>query len=138
MRFYGLVLAVGGLLALHVRADDKADAAAEVKKLQGTWLPHSQTFAGKPFDDVDPSEIVFAGDTLTMGKAGEKARFTVDPSGKPKTMDIKPEKDPGPGVVVGAAIYELDGDTLRICFGSPRPKELTDKDQPLYTFKRKK
>jgi uncharacterized protein (TIGR03067 family) len=141
MRFYSLALVVGGLLALHVGAEDKKDAAVEVKKLQGTWLVHSQTFEGKPHDDMKPSEFVFAGGTLTIktvGGADEKMTFTIDPSGKLKTMDVKPEKEPEVGVVVGAAIYELDGDTLKVCIGLPRPKDLTDKDQPLLTLKRKK
>jgi uncharacterized protein (TIGR03067 family) len=142
MRFYGLALAIGGLLALHVGAQDKKDAAAAaVKKLQGTWLVHSQTFEGKPHDDMKPSELVFAGRTLTIkvkGVADEKMTFTIDPSGKPKAMDVRPEKKPEAGVVVGAMIYELDGDTLKVCIGLPRPKELTDKDQPLLILKRKK
>jgi uncharacterized protein (TIGR03067 family) len=142
MRFYGLALTMGGLLALNAGAQDKKDAAAaEVKKLQGTWLVHSQTFEGKPHDDMKPSAFVFAGSTLTIkakGAADEKMTFTIDPSGKPKTMDVKPEKDPGQGVVVWAAIYELDGDTLKVCIGLPRPKELTDKDQPLLILKRQK
>jgi len=142
MRFYVMALAVGGLLAVHVGAGDKKDAAAsEVKKLEGSWLVHSQTFQGKPHDDGKPSEFVFAEGTLTIKMGGgteEKMTFTVDPSGKPKTMDVKPEKKPGEGVVVGAAIYELDGDTLKVCIGLPRPTELTDKDQPLLILKRKK
>ena len=142
MRFYGLALAAGGLLALQVGAEDKKDAAAaEVNKLQGTWLVHSQTFEGKQHDDMKPSEFVFAGGTLTIkaeGGADEKMTFTVDPSGKLKAMDVKPEREPGPGVVVGAAIYELDGDTLKVCIGLPRPSELTDKAQPLLILKRKK
>jgi uncharacterized protein (TIGR03067 family) len=142
MRFYGLVLPVCGLLALHAGAEDKKDTAAgEVKKLEGNWLVHSQTFEGMPHDDMKPSEFVFAGSALTIkteGETDEKMTFTVDPSGKIKTMDFKPEKKPAEGVVVGVAIYELDGDTLKVCIGLPRPKELTDKDQPLLILKRKK
>jgi uncharacterized protein (TIGR03067 family) len=142
MRFYGLVLMAGGLLAPHVGAEDtRDDAVAEAKKLQGTWLVQSQTFRGKPHDDMKPSEFAFAGATLTIktpGAADEKMSFTVDPSGQLKAMDVKPEKEPGEGVVVGAAIYELDGDTLKVCIGLPRPKELTDQDQPLLILKRKK
>ncbi len=142
MRRCGLVIAAGCLLALNAGAEDRAGAAAaEIKKLEGTWLVHSQTFGGKPHDDMKPSAFVFAGSTLTIKTAGgsdEKMTFTIDPSGKPRTMDVKPEKDPGAGVVVGAAIYELDGDTLKVCIGLPRPQDLTDKDQPLLTLKRKK
>jgi uncharacterized protein (TIGR03067 family) len=142
MRFYSLALAVGGLLALHVGAEDKTDGAVgEVKKLQGSWSVQSQTFRGQPHGDMKPSEFVFAGGTLTVKTEGgteERMTFTVDPSGKPKAMDVKPEEKPREGVIVGAAIYELDGDTLKVCIGLPRPKELTDKDQPLLILKRKK
>jgi uncharacterized protein (TIGR03067 family) len=142
MRLCGLLIAAGCLVALNAGAEDKTDAVArEIKKLEGTWLVHSQTFQGKPHDDMKPSEFVFAGSTLTIKTAGgdvEKMTFTIDPSGKPRTMDGKLEKEPGAGVVVGAAIYELVGDTLKVCIGLPRPTELTDKDQPLLILKRKK
>jgi uncharacterized protein (TIGR03067 family) len=137
-----MALAVCGMLVLHVGAGDKKDAAAaEVKKLEGTWVVHSETFQGKPFVDSKSSEFVFAGSTLTIkteGEANDKMTFTVDTSGKPKAMVFKPEKKPEEGVLVGEAIYELDGDTLKVCIGLPRPKELTDKDQPLLILKRKK
>ena len=119
------------------------DAVAwEIKKLEGSWQVQSQTYQGNPFDDSKPNEFVFSGNTLTIKTRGQddaKMTFTIDPAKKPKTMDVKPEKEPEPGtkVVNGELIYELNGDTLKICVGFPRPKELTDKDQPLIILKRK-
>jgi hypothetical protein len=41
----------------------------------------------------------------------------------------------------GAGIYELKGDTLKVCYGSERPAEFKtkpDSSQKLYVFKREK
>ena len=54
-------------------------------------------------------------------------------------MDLNPENE-RLKADVGKAIYELDGDTLKLCLGPPdnRPTEFTDKDKALLVLKRKK
>jgi uncharacterized protein (TIGR03067 family) len=63
----------------------------------------------------------------------------VNPAGKPKTMDLLRTEDQEKLI---EALYELDGDTLRVCYGSDeRPTGFTakkDSKQKITTFKRKK
>jgi uncharacterized protein (TIGR03067 family) len=137
-----LVMAVIAV-AFLVGADDKKEEALkkELKSLEGTWTVASATFQGKA-DKEEAGEFIFAADQLTMkNKEGKKetVSFKIDPSKKPKIMDFTPaaeKKNASPG----KAIYELDGDTLKICVGPPdkRPDEIGDKGQVLFTLKRKK
>ena len=113
----------------------------EVKKLEGTWVVVSATLDGKPIESEERArEVSFAGYKLVIKtEAGkeEKWTFKIDPTKKPKTLDVTPEVKATPAKV-GSAIYELDGDRLKICIDDPRPKEFTDTDQPLLIFKRKR
>ena len=70
-----------------------------------------------------------------------KAKITIDPSKKPKTIDY----DMSEGFSKGKkqlGIYELSGDTFKACFNSPgaeRPKELKSGDGLTFSeWKRKK
>ena len=75
---------------------------------------------------------VCTGDEVTVTMAGQvylKAKFAVDPSKTPKTIDYqmidgftKGKKQLG--------VYELEGDTFKACFGKPgaeRPTDFTSK-----------
>ncbi len=63
------------------------------------------------------------------GQVFLKAKITLDPSKKPKTIDYRMLE----GFTKGKTqlgIYELDGDTFRSCFsapGDPRPTDFTTK-----------
>jgi uncharacterized protein (TIGR03067 family) len=66
--------------------------------------------------------------TVTIGgKPFMKAKFTIDPTKKPKTIDYMVLE----GLTKGKkqlGIYELDGDTVKFCFAVPdkeRPKDFT-------------
>jgi uncharacterized protein (TIGR03067 family) len=130
-------------VAFLAGADDQKDDALkkELKSLEGTWTVASATFKGKS-DKEEGGEFIFTPDQLTIkSKDGKKeiVSFKIDPSKKPKIMDFTPgaeKKNASPG----KAIYELDGDTLKICVGPPdkRPDEISDKGQVLFTLKRKK
>jgi uncharacterized protein (TIGR03067 family) len=122
------ILAVGLLLG----ADDKqADAKKDQEKLQGDWTLQSGERDGEQF----PEEILKAlkrnitGDKIVVTRDGEtvaKGTFTLDAAQKPKTIDIKPEGADKP--VQG--IYELEGDTFKLCYAAPgeaRPKEFATK-----------
>jgi uncharacterized protein (TIGR03067 family) len=92
--------------------------------------------------------LTFTGDKVravnvnTGGKEVElHHRFRLDPSRKPKTIDLTDPDDARKQAVLG--LYELDGDTLRLCFpsrpGRERPKALEAKERTdtyLLTFKR--
>jgi uncharacterized protein (TIGR03067 family) len=129
--------------ALLVAADDtKKDdmVKKELKKLEGTWTVESAMRNGEDTTRKGPSEVTFSGDSLSMNEGGKerKGKITVDPTKNPKTIDFQPEEKKEH---IGMAIYDLKGDTLKICIGSPdkgRPTEFSDKDQVLVTLKRKK
>lgn len=113
-----------------MRADDKADIEKELKKLQGAWTFESVEAGGKklPADQFKDMTVVFAGDKYSV-KMGdmvvEAATLTVDPSKTPKTFDAKVADGPNKGKVY-LAIYEISGDTLKVCFdgeGKQRPTE---------------
>jgi uncharacterized protein (TIGR03067 family) len=138
-----LLIVVAGLL---VGADDtkKDDAIKEeLKKLEGTWVVESATRNGKDDRKGGPSECTFSGGMLSMKEEDgteRKGKITIDPTKNPKTLDFEPEQKKG-NEGTGRAIYELKGDTLKICISPPgteRPTEFSDKDQILVTLKRKK
>jgi uncharacterized protein (TIGR03067 family) len=71
----------------------------------------------------------------TGGKEVEfKNVFKLDPSRKPKEIDLTPDGE-GKGKTV-AGLYELEGDSLRVCFpGQPdaeRPTRLESKEGENY------
>jgi uncharacterized protein (TIGR03067 family) len=138
-----VILAAGSLIA----ADNKRDDAIkkELKNLRGTWVPTSGKANGSVPSpkELRKMKVVLAGDKWTLhfeGKTAE-ATFKIDPTKKPKTIDLHPKTAKGQ-VVVG--IYELEGDTLKICMPEPstgkkRPTEFSGKDgKSLMTFEREK
>ena len=115
----------------RVKDDAKAEAArAEQKRFEGTWKFVSMVIGGKPVpeENFKDSRLVFEGDRFTS-KGAETARgtYAVDPTGKPKTIDITIPLDSGKNITM-LGIYELEGDTYKICSappGRPRPKEFS-------------
>jgi uncharacterized protein (TIGR03067 family) len=115
--------------------------------LQGTWLPSAAEVGGKAFpDEVRKSiKLVIKGDryTVTLGKAVDRGTVKLNPSAKPKEMDITGTDGPNKGKTI-LAIYERDGDTLRVCYdlgGKGRPTEFKTRAGTqlfLVTYKRQK
>ncbi|MFL5244643.1 MAG: TIGR03067 domain-containing protein [Gemmataceae bacterium] len=121
------LIASGGTGA---RADDKADVAKELKKFQGTWTFESVEAGGKklPADQFKGMTVTFDGDKYSV-KTGDKvveaATQKLDPSKSPKTLDAKVTDGPNKGTVI-LGIYDISGDTLKVCFdpeGKKRPTE---------------
>ncbi len=121
--------------------------AKDEETIQGTWLPATAEIAGKPFpDDLRKSiKLVIKDDkyTVTIGKMMDQGTAKMKPSAKPKEMDITGTEGPNKGKTF-LAIYELDGDTLKICYdlgGKNRPTEFKTKEGTqlfLVTYKREK
>jgi uncharacterized protein (TIGR03067 family) len=102
----------------------------ELEKLKGEWSVVSiDTGADVPIpaDALKMIKFIIKDDRFVVEVAGkgQDAKFKIDPGKSPKQMDITPQEGPKKDKV-GLAIYELDGDTLKICHredGEGRPKE---------------
>jgi uncharacterized protein (TIGR03067 family) len=113
--------------------------------IEGTWLPSAAELGGKKFpDEVRKSiKLVVKGDqyTVTVGTQPDRGTCKLDPSAKPKALDINGTDGPNKGKMI-LAIYERDGDTLRICYdlsGKSRPTEFSSREGTrlfLVTYKR--
>jgi uncharacterized protein (TIGR03067 family) len=132
--------------ALFGPADDPAKS--DLDKLQGTWVLVKMEAEGDevPAEHFEGRNAVYEGNRLTL-REGEDVRrrgiVTLDPSRKPKSMNTWDRDGPYEDSTV-PGIYEVEGDTLRVCFARPnqdRPKEFTTKGGTgfLYcVYKRKK
>jgi uncharacterized protein (TIGR03067 family) len=139
--------ALGLTLALAAEARPGADVKKEADKLQGTWTAEKGLLDGTDvIEKVGNLQVIFSGDQIIFrgtekGKPKEKkATFAIDPAQKPRAIDLTPP-ELKPNEAPARGIYELDGDTLRLCIAGanrPRPTEFSDKGQVLFTLKRKK
>ena len=122
----GLVVS-GGASTL---AGGKADVETEVKKFQGVWTVESLESGGKkvPTDLFKDMTLTYEGDKYTVKNGKDVIQVgtqKLDPSKSPKTLDGKITEGFGKGSVM-PGIYEIDGDTLKVCFdeeGKKRPTE---------------
>ena len=130
-RLLWLVLAVGFVIGA-----DKVDDAAkkEMTKLEGTWIATLGEEEGNkaPEEELKKMKLVFKGDKFTA-TAGDRlimeGTLQVDPTKKPRAVDLKSTKGRLQGQT-GLGIYELDGDTLKLCLVEPtrdRPSDFTSK-----------
>ena len=123
-----LVLTASG--GTGARADDKADVENELKILRGTWTFESVEAGGKevPAAQFKGITVTFEGDKYTVKKGDEviqAATQKLDPSKSPKTLDVTVAEGPNKGAVM-LGIYEISGDTLKVCFdpeGKKRPTQ---------------
>ena len=128
-------------VACAVVAVATALAPDEARETGGTWVVESTSRDKELAAPWKGSEWGFAKDIVTVKwPRGRELTFpfTVDPAKMPKAMDFAPPKkskqEPWP------MIYELDGDSLKLCIGSgdKRPAKFTDKDGFIVVLKRKK
>ena len=96
-----------------------ADQPDDARSLQSTWTPIKAELGGNPVPDAVLKKITLK---LDNGKyeasvAGEpdKGTYTLDSANKPKGMTVNGIEGPNKGKSF-PAIYELSGDTLRICY----------------------
>jgi uncharacterized protein (TIGR03067 family) len=115
--------------------------------MEGTWKVESAQVGGKEIESSDLKDVV-----VTIKGAVYEVRFKdkqdagtlkLDEAQKPKTMDATDTEGDDVGKVV-KAIYELSGDTMRVCYaseGGERPTELVSREGAkwlLLTYKREK
>lgn len=119
---------------LLLGAGETTDAKKELAKFEGTWEVNGLTYDGE--EHKLKFKIVFKGEEGTV-KNNEKVadeyakiKFKIDPSAKPKAMDITVTA----GTQTDSAmkgIYEFKDGELRICakvFGEGRPSEFASAD----------
>jgi uncharacterized protein (TIGR03067 family) len=142
------VLLVAFGLALTItsssRSDDAKDAA---RALEGTWLPTAAELAGQKYPEkiLKTMKLVIKDEkyTVTVGEGVDKGDLKFNPSANPKEMDIISTDGANKGKTF-LTIYELDGDTCKVCYelsGKSRPTEFKTKEGTqlfLVTYKREK
>jgi uncharacterized protein (TIGR03067 family) len=129
-------------------ADRREAARKDLERLQGTWTLVAMENEGNPLppEHFEGWSAVYEGDALTL-KAGDQVRrrgvVTLDPSRTPKAINTWDMDGPYEDQTL-AGIYDLDGDTLKLCFSRPgqeRPTKFVTKEGPgflLVVYKRKK
>jgi uncharacterized protein (TIGR03067 family) len=106
------------------------DVKKDLEKFQGAWTFESHEYNG---EKMSPAElkiltIIFDGDKYTLKQRDQTAQLgnqRLDPGKNPKTVDIIITQGSGKGTT-RIGIYELDGDTLKVCLdptGQKRPTE---------------
>jgi uncharacterized protein (TIGR03067 family) len=143
-KLFYILLALGCLIGSD---DDKTSdqSKKDLEKMQGTWHAITVEVKGTPSDAdaVKKFELVVKNDSYTVKTSGKEhvsAKLVLRADKDPKEMDIVLETDP-----VYKGIYEIDGDTLKICLvlssddDSKRPMEFKSEENSntaLFTWER--
>lgn len=137
------VLFVSSLLALAALGAEKLNDATAI---QGIWLPVQAQLSGKSMKQEVLKIITLKlenGKYEVTAENVDKGTYTINPASNPGTIDITGVEGPNVGKRI-PAIYELNGDTLRICYnlaGGVHPtafQSASGTQQFLVTYKRKK
>lgn len=101
----------------------------DAKAVQGDWKPIKAELAGQPMSDAVLKMISLKLDNgkyeVSVGGAPDSGTYTLDSTTTPKSITVTGTAGPNRGKTF-PAIYELNGDTLRICYdlsGAKRPAE---------------
>lgn len=102
--------------------------------IEGVWRPASAELGGKtlPEETCKAIKLVVKENTysVTVGATVDKGTLKLNPAAKLKEMDITGTEGPNKDKTI-PAIYERDGDTLRICYdlsGKSHPAEFKSKE----------
>ena len=112
------------------------------EELNGTWKPVEIEFGGMKLPEASFSawrlELAKGTYALKGAESPDSGTVKVDATKKPMTMDVVGTDGPNKGKTF-LCIYELSGDTLKICYdlsGKQRPAEFkTEKGTMLYMVK---
>jgi uncharacterized protein (TIGR03067 family) len=102
-------------------------ADADLPRLQGKWVVESFDYNGNPVEVMQGAVREFKDEKYTLSpKVGDAINgiAKLDSSKNPKQIDLEINGRTLKG------IYEVDGDTLRMCYtlnGAERPTELVSK-----------
>jgi RNA polymerase sigma factor (sigma-70 family) len=152
----GTVTAAVGVLARYLEGGEQENMHTTVHrllsfhdepktdkdKLPGTWTLVALTDTGNeiPQEEIKAKnfEMVITADKLNLPPKGKQVSYKLDPSKKPKQIDLLFE-----GGKAAKGIYSLEGTTLKLCVstrGSDRPTEFaapSDLNQILLVLKKK-
>ncbi len=99
------------------------------RMIRGTWIPMSAELAGQPLPQqvLNTIRLILTENQYTAVVAGttDVGDLTLRSNQQPKAMDILGTEGPNKGKTI-PAIYEFNGDSLRICYdldGKTRPTE---------------
>ncbi len=122
----------------------KADAPADQKAIEGTWVVVSMESRGEAEKMEGTMTLTFSGDQVTLKHEDRTkiGKVRIDATTTPKQLDITPaDKEDAPM----KGIYELNGDSLKICTVEQRDGERpgsfdskVEKKAVLLTLKRQK
>lgn len=135
------------VLALALGADALGEAARkELQALEGEWIVQqieTRDAQLKPGED-ERMTLTIKGTKWTFGTQEEGEVVALDPSAKPKLLDLKSVRK-GREDRINEAIYKVDGDTLVLCIYQGKDKKRptrfdkpTEADTVLWTLKRSK
>jgi uncharacterized protein (TIGR03067 family) len=123
------------------------ETSKDQKSLEGNWTPTTVEIGGTKFPAAELKiwKLIISGNTykVFVDEKTDQGTIAIDAAKKPKTMNITGTDGPNKGKTF-LAIYETQGDTLRICYdlsGKGRPTEFkTEKGAPLFlaTYQREK
>jgi uncharacterized protein (TIGR03067 family) len=123
------------VLVLVAAAGAQDAVKKEMAQLEGEWtmvsgeangmsMPEASVKMGKRVAKDGETTITFGGQVYF------KAKFSIDPTKKPKGIDYNMTEGPTKGKT-HLGIYELYGDTVKFCFAAPgadRPTDFTAKE----------
>jgi uncharacterized protein (TIGR03067 family) len=139
----GIVAIVFAFSVAPAFGDEKADDA---KAMTGTWEIAKATLKGEDSTDIFKGAVLTVADgkyTFDFTGQIDKGTIALDPSKKPKRMTIEGTEGTNKGKTI-PAIYEIGGDTVRICYeleGKEAPTAFESKagsNTLLVTYKRMK
>lgn len=119
-----MLLALGMILSGAAAMAQEDPAKTEAAKLQGAWQVVSLEGGGRkaPEKFFEKMRFLVQGDKLSLsGKEADLHKYRLDVTTKPKAIDLFDDA----ATEFSKAVYEVDGDTLRLCFS-----QLTTVDRP--------
>lgn len=135
---FSLAFAVASILCA-------ADSNDDFKGIQGKWKPVTAVLAGRPMPDEVVKSISLKLEDgkyeVFVGEHPDRGTYTLDAQTQPKSITVVGTEGPNHGRTF-PAIYELRGETLRICYdlsGAKRPTEfrsVADTKLYLVTYRR--
>ena len=104
-------------------------APDDAKLVQGKWKPVTAELSGQPMADailkIISLKLTDGKYEVFVGNEPDRGTYTLDATTQPKSMVVNGTEGPNHGKTF-PAIYELNGNTLRVCYdlsGEKRPTE---------------